>query len=97
MPWAGLFPGEARTTGTHSTDDRRSRRERPPQALFRGNAADHSATRLAVSFTTCVEQSLFFIERQRPPDIGHLNVTDEELLQGLEVSWKRRTVKAVAA
>jgi hypothetical protein len=25
-----------------------------------------------------------------------LNVTDEELRKGLEVSWKRRTLKAVA-
>jgi site-specific recombinase XerD len=26
----------------------------------------------------------------------YLNVTDEELRKGLEVSWKRRTLKAVA-
>lgn len=26
----------------------------------------------------------------------YLNVTDEELRRGLEVSWKRRTLKAVA-
>jgi site-specific recombinase XerD len=26
----------------------------------------------------------------------YLNVTDEELRKGLEVSWKRRTLKAVS-
>jgi hypothetical protein len=41
----------------------------------------------------------------RPSGLGHasvqqtqryLNVTDEELRKGLELSWKRRTLKAIA-
>jgi hypothetical protein len=34
--------------------------------------------------------------RSSQPAEDYLNVTDEELRKGLEVSWKRRTLKAVA-